>query len=68
LAKDIVHAPGIKNKLLYLIMPPGWHHSGDHKLAKDIRQQYINDHVENRLHTQKPLIDPSSENDRRNSA
>ena len=34
LAKDVWHAPGIKNKFLYLIMPPGWSHTGEHKTAR----------------------------------
>jgi sterol desaturase/sphingolipid hydroxylase (fatty acid hydroxylase superfamily) len=37
LAKDIAKAPGIKNKFLYLIMPPGWSHTGNHKTARVIR-------------------------------
>jgi len=42
LAKDVYHAPGIKNKLLYLFMPPGWHHSGNHQTAKVVRSAYFN--------------------------
>ena len=42
--KDIRQAPGFKNKLLYLIMPPGWSHTGDHKTAKVVRQQYLETH------------------------
>ena len=42
LLKDVYQAPGIKNKLLYLVMPPGWHHSGEHKTAKIARQNYLN--------------------------
>ena len=41
LAKDVYHAPGLKNKLLYLIMPPGWHHSGKHLTAKMVRENYL---------------------------
>ena len=41
LAKDVYHAPGLKNKLLYLIMPPGWHHSGNHLTAKMVRENYL---------------------------
>ncbi|KYP16303.1 sterol desaturase family protein [Flavihumibacter sp. CACIAM 22H1] len=33
LARDVYRAPGLKNKLLYLVMPPGWSHTGDHKTA-----------------------------------
>ncbi|MGC4023052.1 MAG: sterol desaturase family protein [Cyclobacteriaceae bacterium] len=39
--KDIVTAPGLKNKLLYIIMPPGWSHSGNHKMASVIRNEYL---------------------------
>ncbi len=41
LVKDVYHAPGLKNKLLYLIMPPGWHHSGVHQTAKVVRENYL---------------------------
>ena len=34
LVKDVVKAPGIVNKILYIIMPPGWSHTGEHKTAK----------------------------------
>jgi hypothetical protein len=47
--KDIRRAPGLKNKFLYLIMPPGWSHTGEHKTAKMIKQQYLQMH--NRLKT-----------------
>jgi sterol desaturase/sphingolipid hydroxylase (fatty acid hydroxylase superfamily) len=40
LAKDVARAPGLKNKFLYLVMPPGWSHTGDHKTAKKIRREY----------------------------
>ena len=38
LAKDVARAPGIKNKFLYLVMPPGWSHTGNHKTARAIRE------------------------------
>jgi sterol desaturase/sphingolipid hydroxylase (fatty acid hydroxylase superfamily) len=38
LAKDVYSAPGIKNKILYVIMPPGWSHTGDHKTVGAIRK------------------------------
>lgn len=41
LCKDIWQAPGIKKKLLYIIMPPGWSHTGDHKTAKLVRNQFL---------------------------
>jgi len=39
--KDIRHAQGIKNKLLYVVMPPGWSHTGDHKTATQVRNKFI---------------------------
>jgi len=41
LFKDVYKAPGLKNKLLYVIMPPGWHHNGEHKTAKMVRNAYL---------------------------
>ncbi len=39
LAKDIYQAPGIKNKIGYLFMPPGWSHLGDHKTATAMKKK-----------------------------
>ena len=39
LAKDVFDAPGLYNKLKYLVMPPGWSHLGDHKTATVIKKQ-----------------------------
>jgi hypothetical protein len=41
LMRDVYHAPGIKNKFLYIIMPPGWSHTGDHKTARKVRSEYM---------------------------
>lgn len=38
LTKDVIKAPGIKNKILYIVMPPGWSHTGDHKTASVIKK------------------------------
>ena len=38
---DVKNAPGIKNKLLYILMPPGWSHNGKHKTARVVRQSYM---------------------------
>jgi sterol desaturase/sphingolipid hydroxylase (fatty acid hydroxylase superfamily) len=40
LVKDVLRAPGIKNKFLYIVMPPGWSHTGHHKTAKMMRRQH----------------------------
>jgi sterol desaturase/sphingolipid hydroxylase (fatty acid hydroxylase superfamily) len=42
LALDILNAPGIKNKILYLLMPPGWSHTGKHNTARALRNAYLN--------------------------
>ena len=45
LAKDVYRAPGIKNKFLYIFMPPGWSHTGDHKTAGKVRKEYMGAHL-----------------------
>ena len=45
LAKDVKKAPGIKNKFLYILMPPGWSHTGDHRTAKKLRTDFLNDQM-----------------------
>ncbi|MEM7375243.1 MAG: sterol desaturase family protein [Bacteroidota bacterium] len=39
LAKDIWAAPGLKDKCLYLVMPPGWSHTGEHQMASVLKQR-----------------------------
>jgi len=41
LFRDIKSAPGIKNKFLYIVMPPGWSHTGDHKTSAVVREEYF---------------------------
>lgn len=41
LAKDVWKAPGLANKFRYLVMPPGWSHTGEHKTAKVVRKSYL---------------------------
>ena len=41
LGRDVYHAPGLKNKLLYFVMPPGWSHTGHHKTAVRARQEHF---------------------------
>jgi len=38
---DVVKAPGIKNKILYIFMPPGWSHTGEHKTAAVVKKQFL---------------------------
>ncbi len=49
LGKDIYHAPGIKNKILYLFMPPGWSHTGEHKTARKVKAEFFQ-HQEHDMH------------------
>ncbi len=44
LFKDVARAPGIKNKLLYIVMPPGWSHTGAHQTAKLVRGEFLKQH------------------------
>ncbi|GAB4008011.1 hypothetical protein GCM10028808_13140 [Spirosoma migulaei] len=44
LGKDVYQAPGLKNKILYIFMPPGWSHTGDHKTATIVKADYIKEH------------------------
>ena len=41
LFKDIWVAPTLKDKIMYIFMPPGWHHSGNHKTASMVRNEYL---------------------------
>ena len=41
LARDVRKAPGLKNKLLYIFMPPGWSHTGEHKTSAIVREEYF---------------------------
>lgn len=41
LAREVARAPGLKNKLAYLFMPPGWSHTGRHKTARMARRAYL---------------------------
>jgi sterol desaturase/sphingolipid hydroxylase (fatty acid hydroxylase superfamily) len=43
LARDVRRAPGLKNKFLYLFMPPGWSHTGVHKTAASIKKSMLDD-------------------------
>lgn len=42
LGKDVWHAPGLTNKILYLFMPPGWSHTGDHKTTTALKKAMLN--------------------------
>jgi sterol desaturase/sphingolipid hydroxylase (fatty acid hydroxylase superfamily) len=41
LGRDVYKAPGLKNKFLYLVMPPGWSHTGEHKTAHKVKKEYF---------------------------
>lgn len=40
LGRDMAKAPGVLNKLLYMVMPPGWSHTGDHKTSSVVRREW----------------------------
>jgi sterol desaturase/sphingolipid hydroxylase (fatty acid hydroxylase superfamily) len=39
--KDVKNAPGLANKLAYVVRPPGWSHTGAHKTATAVRQAFL---------------------------
>lgn len=39
--RDVVAAPGWKNKLAYLVMPPGWSHDGRHQTAEASKRAWL---------------------------
>jgi sterol desaturase/sphingolipid hydroxylase (fatty acid hydroxylase superfamily) len=39
--RDVKNGPGPRNKLLYLVMPPGWSHTGASRTAKTIRDEFL---------------------------
>ena len=41
LIKDVYQAPGLMNKIRYIFMPPGWSHTGAHRTAKVVRNEYL---------------------------
>jgi len=41
LGRDIAKAPGWRKKLLYLVMPPGWSHDGEHKTAQVTKRAWL---------------------------
>lgn len=45
LYRDIKSAPGIKNKIMYMVMPPGWSHTGNDKTSKKAKAEFINNQV-----------------------
>lgn len=40
---DVIAAPGLKNKIAYIFMPPGWSHTGEFETAKMLRNQALNE-------------------------
>ncbi|MFN3488610.1 MAG: sterol desaturase family protein [Emticicia sp.] len=39
---DIRSADGLKNKILYILMPPGWSHTGEYETASTLRNEALN--------------------------
>jgi hypothetical protein len=46
LYKDVAKAPTFKDKIRYLIMPPGWSHTGEHKTSKVTRAEFLENNPE----------------------
>jgi len=46
LIKDVKNAKGIKNKILYLFMPPGWSPESKQKTAAVVRSEFLKEHEE----------------------
>ncbi len=40
--RDVKQASGVKNKLLYIFMPPGWNPDGNDLRAKTLRNNFLN--------------------------
>jgi sterol desaturase/sphingolipid hydroxylase (fatty acid hydroxylase superfamily) len=39
--RDFCAAPSLRDKLLYMVLPPGWSHEGKHKTAATVRREYL---------------------------
>lgn len=39
---DVRSAPGLKNKIAYIFMPPGWSHTGEYQTASTLRNEALN--------------------------
>lgn len=57
LAKDVYKAPGVTNKFLYIIMPPGWSHTGDHKTSAVVRHKYFEEEGKKRAKSSNELAE-----------
>lgn len=44
--EDVIHAPGIKNKFLYVFGPPGWSHDGSKKTSAELCSIYKKENEE----------------------
>jgi sterol desaturase/sphingolipid hydroxylase (fatty acid hydroxylase superfamily) len=52
LFKDFASASGVKNKFMYLVMPPGWRPSGQHMTAAQLRRRFIANNPTNHFELQ----------------
>ncbi|HZV39301.1 MAG TPA: sterol desaturase family protein [Pseudoxanthomonas sp.] len=59
LMRDVAAAPGLKNKLLTLVMPPGWSHDGQHKTATATKRAWLAQQA-NAQSVPVPLIQPQA--------
>jgi len=49
IARDLWAAPGLRNKLGYLLMPPGWSHDGSRETSETIKQRWAETRAEGEL-------------------
>jgi sterol desaturase/sphingolipid hydroxylase (fatty acid hydroxylase superfamily) len=59
--RDVRRAPGLRNKIAYMVMPPGWSHTGDHHTARRIRREFLehfHPHPSSHERTQEPEANP----------
>jgi len=63
LARDVKKAPGLKNKFLYLFMPPGWSHTGDHKTSVKVREAYFRSLQEQPKESEQKTFQPEAMNE-----
>ncbi|MBQ4914213.1 sterol desaturase family protein [Maribacter sp. MMG018] len=45
LYKDILRAPRLTDKIMYVFMPPGWSHTGEHKTSEVAREEFLKSKV-----------------------
>lgn len=60
IAKDVWAAPGLRAKIGYIVMPPGWSHDGSRDTSESIKQHWLNSQAGRGEETWKKPISSSS--------